>query len=511
MKFRESFEAASNAGIPLLAVQTIDPTSTVRVILDVLGEDTPVPVIVWDIVTGLKPLNEAGKASISAVAGGQEPAARTVLAEMLDTARGTLPDNGILIIKNAHRYLTDNLAGANVSQAIWNERNPFKENGRMLILLCPSIKLPEELAQDVVILDHEPLTEPELKKIVKKVYDGVIDEYPELSKPTPELLQRAAEACKGLSAFVAENAVAMSFGEKGLVIDRLLEKQRKSIEQIGLPMWRGKETFQDVKGIEEVKKFLHLIFKGRSAPNVIVFMDETDKQLAGAQGGDASGVTQEMNGMMLSWMADNDIPGLNMVGFPGCSKSYITKAAGGEFDAPVVILNISNLKGMYVGQSTQRLDNALKAILAMGRPIVMATCNKMSNMSAEWLSRFQLGIWFFDLFNQEERRAVWEYYFDKYKLDQRTIPPDEGWTPREIMSCCNLSWRLKLPPTLAAGYIIPVTKRSPELITDLRGLASNNAYLSASYPGTYTIPTEVDKVGGKRSIKLVSTGGVGEA
>ena len=133
MKFREAFEAASNAGVPLMAITTNDPTSTVRVILDVLGEDTIVPVVVWDIVTGLKPLNEAGKACISVVAGGQEPAARTVLAEMLDTARTTLPDNGILIIKNAHRYLTDNLAGANVSQAIWNERNPFKENGRMLI------------------------------------------------------------------------------------------------------------------------------------------------------------------------------------------------------------------------------------------------------------------------------------------------------------------------------------------------------------------------------------------
>jgi hypothetical protein len=69
--------------------------------------------------------------------------------DMLIKAHKKMPKESILFMSNLHRYLDPQ-----VIQAVWNLRDPFKSNTRMLVILCPSMTLPPELTQDVLVLDE---------------------------------------------------------------------------------------------------------------------------------------------------------------------------------------------------------------------------------------------------------------------------------------------------------------------------------------------------------------------
>jgi hypothetical protein len=156
----------------------------------------------------------------------------------------------------------------------------------------------------------------------------------------------------------------------------------------------------------------------------------------------------------------------------------------GEFNIPLIMMNISDLKGSLVGQSTQQLKAALKMILAVGRPIIMATCNKEEALSPELRDRFKLGTYFFEMPTTEEKKAVWNIWMQKYKLKDYDLPEDEGWTQRNIHDCCNLAWRVRKSLEEVAGFIVPLGKSDPKGIAERRRMADGR-YLSANQPGIY--------------------------
>lgn len=484
VKFIESFKAARRVAIPLIAVQTPDPASTIRKLAAVSKTD---PLIRWDIVTGMSGLNEAGKNAIEKVLGEQDPSMLNNPTEALSFA-AKFPNNSILFFMNGDRFINERgAAGASVCQALWNLRDIYKTNERAVVILCPSISLPENLTQDVLVLD-EPLPDStELKTIITDIH-----KFGNVTEPKPEVLTKAIEAVKGLSAFTAEQVTAMSLKKDGLDLNELWERKRKTVEQTpGLQVWRGGETFKDVRGVANVKNFLGKLFKGNSPPTTIVFMDEIEKQFGSvAAGGDTSGVSQEMFGEFLSWMQDKNVLGMMAVGHPGCSKSHVTKATGGEFNVPTVVLNMSALKASLVGQSGQQLRGALKVIEAIGRPMVMATSNSLASLPPELRRRFQLGTFFFDLPTEDERQAVWDLYLKKFGLslfnkeDNGNTPDDEGWTPAEIRTCCEIAWRLNCSLNEATNYIVPISRSAPDRIEALRNQA-NGKFLSASEKGVY--------------------------
>ncbi len=99
-----------------------------------------------------------------------------------------------------------------MAQAIWNLRDVFKANGRTLTLLTtPGAVLPDELTQDVLVLD-EPLPAVEdLTRILEETMAAA--EVPELET---DASGKAVDALLGLAAFPAEQVLAMSLSKKGL-------------------------------------------------------------------------------------------------------------------------------------------------------------------------------------------------------------------------------------------------------------------------------------------------------
>jgi hypothetical protein len=366
------------------------------------------------------------------------------------------------------------------------------------LLTTLSASLPEELAQDVLVLD-EPLPScEELTRIVRETVDAA-----EMKPLSAAEMQHAVDALIGLAAFPAEQVVAMSLSKQGLDFEQLWERKRQIIEQApGLKIWRGGETFEDIGGCENVKSFLRAILAGAHPPRVIVFLDEIEKAFAGT-GTDLSGVKTEMTGTMLTWMQDHEADGSIFIGPPGAAKSAVGKAVGNTAGIPTIAFDQGAMESSLVGGSGERLRAALKVVEAVsqGRALFIATCNSIALLPPELRRRFTLGTFFFDLPSAEERELIWRIYEGKYGVGGER-PEDEGWTGAEIKECCRKAYRLDISLTGAAQYTVPISKSAAEQIKSLRQQASGK-FISAANPGVYRYEETATAPAAMRRIRSV--------
>jgi SpoVK/Ycf46/Vps4 family AAA+-type ATPase len=118
---------------------------------------------------------------------------------------------------------------------------------------------------------------------------------------------------------------------------------------------------------------------------------------------------------------------------------------------------------------------------------LVATCNDISKLPPEFsrAERFD-GVFFLNLPDDEQRRAIWNLYLGQFELDaKQKLPQDESWTGAEIRACCRLSALLDLPLVQAAQNVVPVAVTAAESVDRLRNWASGRC-LNADQPGIYT-------------------------
>ncbi|HEX5481833.1 MAG TPA: hypothetical protein VFZ08_04330 [Terriglobia bacterium] len=480
-EFASAFRAARSVSTPLVAVRTADPACTLRFVVEAVQQHRQLPpVVAWDVMRGMRAVtHDAGDALAHALANREPDAVGP--AEALLVA-WELAEDAVLLYANAHRFWNE----PGVMQGIWNLRDAFKANGRMLVLLAsPGAMLPPELAQDVLVLDEPLPSSDHLERVVQGTFhDAGLDE------PAGNLLGRAVDALIGLAAFPAEQALAMSLVKGSLDPEDLWERKRQIIEQTpGLAVWRGGETFDGLGGLKNVKYFLRAVLAGIDPPRIVVFIDEIEKAFAGT-GTDLSGVKTEMAGTMLTWMQDHEADGVIFIGPPGACKSAVGKATGSTAGVPTIAFDLTAMESSLVGASGDRLRTALKVVEAVsqGRTLFIATCNSITSLPPELRRRFTLGTFFFDLPTAEEREAIWQIYFKKYGVSGE-LPNDQGWTGAEIKECCRKAYRLKTSLVEASQYIVPVSRSAAEQIKALRQMASSK-FVSASKAGVYRYEEE---------------------
>jgi hypothetical protein len=470
----QTFKAARKVATPLLAIRTPDPAATMRGIADSFNGNAP-PMVIWDAAAGLRQYNAAGAAELKK-AGAPDPMMTTAFPEALKVAEA-LGQKTIVWLVNGHRVLED----LSCLQALWNLRDSFKTSRRQAVLVGVACILPPELAQDVLILD-EPL--PSIEQL-EAIVTGTLTAGG-IEGTTPEVTTKAVDALLGLAAFPAEQATALSLTQQGVDLERLWERKRLMVEQTpGLSVWRGRERFDDLGGLRNIKGFLRDVAAGELPPRTVLFVDEIEKAMAGAQG-DTSGVSQALHGAILSWMQDSGATGIMLLGPPGSGKSAVAKAFGNEAGIPTILCDLGGMKGSLVGQSEGNIRTALKVADAVGqgRVLVIATCNAIASLSPELRRRFTFGTFFVDLPDAEERDAIWQLYCRKYNVSGER-PDDRGWTGAEIRQCADLAYRLRRPLTHAARFIVPVATSAAATIRRLRTEASG-CYISASRDGVYT-------------------------
>lgn len=483
---KEKIRKARRAGVPLVAIETFDPANAVRSCLEALnGKQGEVPILSWDIVQQWVGLNKPGK---NALKDWYDPLAM----QLPDTLKALLekfPPKGMAFIHNPQRIWDRD----GVAQGIWLLRDALKaKSGAMLILVGPTIELPSELQQDVVVIT-EPLPD---RETLGRISDSVIADARLGGFQIPEQYgkDRILDILLGLSAFAAEQSLALSLGKDGIDMDSLWERKRRTIEQTpGLRVWRdASERWDNLRGLKNLKSYLKKILTGDKSVRCIGFIDEIEKGIAGATGNDLSGVSQDQLQVFLTAMQDDNIPGMILVGPPGTGKSAIAKAAGGMASAEVIAIDMGAMTGSLVGESQRKIRQALSVFktVSQGSGLFIATCNKIASLPPELRRRFSLGTFYVDLPTDEERREIWPVWQKAYSLKSKTVPPDcEGWTGAEIKACCDIASRTGMTLQEASEYIVPVCKSSAKQIMELRQMADGK-FISANKPGVYQFEQE---------------------
>lgn len=476
----DTFRRARMAAAPLVGIATPDQQALIGVLVEELGRiDADVnrpmsPVVRWDMMRGVRGANEPGTAAASRV----PSEISTDFCSAVASVTVSLPDNAVMICVNVHRIIGD----VPVSTALQNMRDAAKATGRMVVLLGPSLELPDELKNDVVMLDEEMPDDAALAGVVDSLYAS--------AGGTCNATTRAAcvTALRGLPLFAAETAAAMAMTTRGIDSAAAWHAKARMIEQTpGLSVSGGGETFDGLGGLDSIKAFCRHIVDSRRF-SAVLYIDEIEKALAG-HGTDTSGVAQDQVLTLLTFMQDYSVPGLLLLGQPGSGKSAIAKSLGAAMGVPTVRFDLGAMMGGLVGDSQRMIRGALKVVrgVAAGRIIIVGTCNDVGVLERlpEMMRRFSLGRYFFDLPTADERETIWPLALARHGLALDSDRPDDsGWSGAEIVSACEIAALLNISVSVAARHIVPMAVAQQRMVQTRREQASGR-FLNASAPGIY--------------------------
>jgi len=490
MDIDKSFWLARKAGVPLVAVTTSEPEACITGLKSLVNG----PVFRWDCVLGLRAQDGDEKAKEFLVQAGDAIQGSHRIERALAVASG-LPEDSALFLINAHMFLNS----PEVIQSIWNLRDEFKSTGSMLVMLAPQITIPMEL-RDTVVMDEELPDVKAIEEIIKKTYNATNERYEnKLPKLKSEEVTKAAEILTSMSAFIVEQSVAMGISEKGLNKDILWEQKKQAVKQIkGLSVDEGNYTLADIGGNKAIVEFGNRLFNGNEPPVVLVRVEEIEKKM-GSEGDGGSTRTSDVGAdaldVYLNAMEDNFWSGILVVGPPGTGKSWFAKCLANTYGAISISQDINATRSKYVGESEMYIRENVKAIKAMAgsRAFFVATANSIKSLPAALRRRFWMGVYFFDLPDEEEQLAIWKISLAKRpSVKMQDMPNYKNWTGAEIRNCVEFAWRFNCSLKEAAMYIVPIATSNPESVKELRESA-NGRFLSASYKGTYKLSNEAPR------------------
>ena len=398
-------------------------------------------------------------------------------------------DSCLTLLPNFHRLFVD----PSVVQTVQHAITRGKAERQFLVILAPVLQLPPELEKQFVVIDHELPDRNVLLEIMHNICgDDVPDDDDELAK----LLDAAA----GLTRYEAEGAFALSLARHNrLDVSVLWELKQGMLKKTGtLELYRGKERFDDLGGLDGLKAFCKQVLT-------------------------SSNPKARPRGVML-------------LGVPGAGKSAFAKALGAEVGRPTVTLDFGALMGGLVGQTEENTRKALAAVDAMAPCILfvdeiekglsgatggngdsgvssrmlgtlltwlndhttdvffVGTSNdmdKLSQVSAGAFTRAERfdGIFFIDLPSSEQRDMIWDMYLKQFELlDDVTLDQvdDTNWTGAEIKSCCRMAALRGITLKVASKSVIPVSKMSGDKIAALRNWANDRALDAGKADAVYS-------------------------
>jgi hypothetical protein len=491
----QEVKLARRVSTPLIAVATPDQAGVTREIIESFNGQAPA-IVVWDSARGMTAGNEAARqAMIDGKLDGE------MLTHPVANLRAVLemPERTMCIMQNAQDHLTEPV----VRQAVSNCRDVMKGNRMTLVMMVPSVNLPESLAHDVMVIDDPLPDDKQIEAIVAQTVEAA-SAAKTIKRPTKAVIRDAVSSMKGLSGFEIDQATALTLDQFDRLDPKAMFERRNSfIENVrGLSVDRFAKTYADIRGNERAKWFCERLFNGPEAPHVILRIDELDKKLGGGtEQLERGGATQgdELN-VLLETMEDEGWSGQIDYGQPGSGKTMLTRTTGPTFGVQTLSLDIGGTRSKYVGESEANIREAMRTVKAIGgnRVYVMATCNELDSLKPELKRRFTDGVFFFDLPDEVEREAMWELYTKMFGLSAvqlREVPhpsqsadvDDDGWTGAEIRNACWLAYRLDIPLIEAAREIIPIAKADPESVSRRR-LRAHNTFKSAAKAGIYKMP-----------------------
>jgi hypothetical protein len=431
----------------------------------------------WDIERGLQVPGEAAEDAASS-----DPLAAIRAVNSLAVSDSA----ALLVLVNFHRFINS----AEVVQALARQITSGKQNRTFVVIVSPIVQIPSELEKQIVVLEHDLPDREQLGEIAR----GIATEAGEL--PTGDEQTAVLDAAAGLTRYEAESAFSLSLVRDGAIRPRSIwELKSQMLKKSGLlSLYRGSERFDDLGGLDALKSFCSRALRRQGHPDPL----------------------KRPRGVLL-------------LGVPGTGKSAFAKSLGNETGRPTLMMDIGRLLGSLVGQSESNLRQSLRIADAMAPSIlymdevekalsgvessgqtdsgvsarmfgafltwlndhtsdvfVIATCNNIAHLPPAFsrAERFD-GVFFLDLPDAGQRRAIWDLYIERFGLSaDQTMPTDADFTGAEIKACCRLAALLDVPLIEASQNVVPVSRTAGESVRELRQWA-NGRCLSADHQGLY--------------------------
>lgn len=317
LSFREKVESHLAAGYSLLFVRTYEELRA-RIILRRASASVKKKFYLWSVTVGLCQVEEND--TLRKI-DNTEPPERLIRYLFGDFCMDENDeDMKVVVLCDFHPYLVDPIT----TRIVREIGSRFKEKGHNLVFLSSLFKVPEELRKDLTLLELDLPDKEELEKIISDIgKDNEIEDLNEDSK------SKVIEALSGLTTTEAENALALSiYSHNSFVPTELMQTKASTIRKSGvLEFYESQCTMMDVGGFPVLKEYLGL------------------RGLAFSKGALEYGL---------------DYPkGILILGIPGCGKSLVAKAISNLWGFPLLLLDMGKVFGSLVGESEERIREAL--------------------------------------------------------------------------------------------------------------------------------------------------------
>lgn len=424
--FLREIDTLIRARYPLLYLVTFEE-QRVEGLLGEIARAHGKDLVEWSATRGLRTFTGAHRGE--PVDGTADPVAALMYIHKL-----TKPS--IVILKDFHRHLEDAL----VVRALRELGNALKAAYTTVVVLAPTLRLPEELEKDVSVVDVPLPTKADLLQLLREIARLVTKNRKATIDLNAEQADSLVSAAHGLTLSEAENAFAKAIAQDnrldGSDLRLILDEKSQVIRKSGLlEYYATDQAMTDVGGLTHLKRWLE---RRKNA-----FSDAA---------------------------RDFGLPspkGLLLLGVQGCGKSLTAKAIATSWKLPLVRLDMGRIYSGLVGSSEENLRKAIRAVESLAPVVlwvdevekglagssgsndtgvsarvfgtlltwlqektspvfVVATANRIESLPPELLRKGRFDeIFFVDLPSEEERLEIFNIQLKRRKRDPAKFPVAE--------------------------------------------------------------------------------------
>ena len=402
----------------------------------------PRQVFTWRSTTGLSHLTE--------VRYGRPPVEREISPDRTRDALGMLTwirdyeDNAVFLVFDFHWFLRPGPQRDEqlIIRAVRDLAARLKTDpvSKTIVLVAPTLAVPDELQKDVTIVDFPMPDEAQIDRALQRLMDDNPAAFA-AGTPGPEERRHLVKAALGLTLAEADNAFALALATHGALgrpaVSLIRQEKRQAVRRTGLLDYLDESSgFDDIGGLDKLRGWL----RRRSR----AWLDES---------------TLDSYGLPFP-------KGVLITGVPGCGKSLTAKCTSVEWDLPLLRLDMGRVFSRYVGSSEENLRTAIRVTEAVApcilfvdevekgmagggggggtadsgvarrlfgtfltwlqektKPVfVIATANDITALPPEFLRKGRFDeIFFVDLPDAGERADIWQIYLDRLRSAPRAI------------------------------------------------------------------------------------------